>query len=311
MNKAKIIDTSYHKGYIDWNKIKEQGVEGVILKASDGYFMPDDMAGTTWTGHSDPTFLLYWKEIKDIFDWRGAYHFLRVDDEVATKNGRLTSQEQIYYFYDLVTGEGLEWNDYIVLDIEQSFSQTDYLARSVVAERVENAIALTEELFGRKPIIYTGAWWWEYYHQYFNKEFIYKYPFWLSHYWNIDSNNDMVYNGYYYYIKPNRLFPPEWLDRLEDRIAYCRLPVISDSPTINPEKVYLWQYSASGVFDGIASGSKIDINRYILNEEDWSEARGTDPGEPPVEPPEETTLECLIKIIGTFIHEVTNCLANK
>jgi GH25 family lysozyme M1 (1,4-beta-N-acetylmuramidase) len=162
MNKAKVIDTSYHKGYIDWQAVKDGGgVEGVILKASDGFFMPDDMEGTTWTGHSDPSFILYWKEVKELFAWRGAYHFLRVDDEIAIQRGRLTSQEQIRYFYDLVVSQGLEWDDYIIIDAEQSASQIDYLDSSVIAKRVKDAVALAEELFGRKVMVYTGAWWWE------------------------------------------------------------------------------------------------------------------------------------------------------
>lgn len=290
---VKVIDTSYHKGYIDWEKVKATGVEGVILKATDGFFMPDNMEGTSWTGHEDPSFRLYWKQLKDLFKWRGAYHFLRMDDEIAVQKGRPTSLQQVELFHNTVTREGLEWNDYIILDIEQAASQLDYLSKATVGQRIKDAVTLTEELFGRKPMIYTGAWWWEMYHYYIDKSFISNYPFWLSHYWHIDSQNELVYNGYYFYERSNRLFPIEWRgeNNLNKRIAYCRLPSIGGVPTINPDKVYMWQYSESGNIDGITS--KVDLNKYIIDETLWEEARGEEPTSPPPPDPEDPCEDCM------------------
>lgn len=313
---VKIIDTSYHKGYIDWNKVKATGVEGVILKATDGFFMPVDMEQTAWAGHTDPSFLLYWKKLKGLFSWRAAYHFLRVDDEVAIQRKRPTSLEQIHLFYDVVKKEGLEWDDYIVLDIEQNISQIDYLDRAVIAKRVQDVIALTEELFGRKPIIYTGGWYWEFFNKHLDTDFIRQYYFWLAHYWAIDKENELTYNGSYYYERPWRLFPKEWRgeDNLNKRIAYCKLPIINNVPTVDPDKVLMWQYSSSGKINGI--GSSVDINLELVPEELWKEARGeepvVEPPEPPVEPPEPPTdcegilntildaLNALIALIRSF-----------
>lgn len=311
----KFVDISYHKGIVDLNRIKNAGYDAVVLKATDGFFMPDSLdENPTWTGHTDPTFYLYWKQLKNLFRWRGAYHFLRVDDEIAKNRGRLTSYEQIPYFYEVITSEGLEWDDIIILDIEQAAGQIDYLSGSVIATRIQDAIASTETLFERKPIIYTGAWWWEIYHKYFDSNFMYEYPFWLSHYWGIDSNNDINYNGYNYYLKPNRAFPEAWKAVLEDRLAYCRIPMINNdpngTPSINPDKIWMWQFTESGRVDGVSSTlpKNVDINYYMYNskEADWDEARGEKPiTNPPIEPPEvpscKEILEKIIKILKDLI----------
>ena len=312
----KFIDVSYHKGYMDFQKVKDSGITGVVMKCSDGFFMPDNMnpAPNEWTQHTDPTFKLYWKQLKDLFEWRACYHFLRVDDEIAQANGRPTSLEQIDYFYNQVVEEGLEWDDIIILDIEQVFSQLDYLNKATVASRVKKAIQKTEELFGRKPLIYTGAWWWEYYDDYMDTTFMYKYPFWLSHYWAIDANNEVKYNGYYYNIYPERIFPYEWLDNLNERVGYCRLPMLTGGSSINRDKVLAWQYSSSGRVNGITSN--VDMNYYVTQNgwEDWSECLGEEPVEPPVDPPEppeppETgngILEYILKILQALVAAIVD-----
>jgi GH25 family lysozyme M1 (1,4-beta-N-acetylmuramidase) len=284
---VKIIDTSHHKGYIDWQQVKNYGIEGVIQKCSDGWFMPDDMNKASYTQHIDPSFRLYWKSLEDMFSWRGAYHFLRVDDELAIENERPTSLEQVDVFYEAMVEEGLNYDDYVILDIEEPPSNISYLSPSTIADRVTAVIQKTTELFKRKPILYTGAWWWDYYKDYFDHSFVQDQLFWMSHYWAIDhSTNEFLNQSPKYYIREERLFPHAWLDDLNDRIAYCRVPVIRRSTgeeisAINKNKAVMWQYSSSGNIPGIHDGKGwVDISIAIRPEETWTEARAEEP-EPP------------------------------
>ena len=253
---VKVLDVSHHKGEIDWQRVKEDGVEGVIIKATDGYFMPPN-----WNWHKDYRFDYNWLGTKS-FNWRGAYHFLRVDDENARRYGRPTSQEQIHYFYDVVTKEGLEWNDYVCLDIEQPFNQTNYLSKRILVERIVNAIKLTESLFKRKPIIYTGAWWWENYDSQFSNHLNYldTLKYWMSHYWTVNNNNEII-STTVFADQVSRVLAP-------NNKSYCRLP-----NTIKKENVILWQYSDRGKIPGV--NKNVDINMIIIPEAQWKNERST------------------------------------
>jgi len=283
-----IVDLSYHKGEMDVPAIAASGVVANIHKATDGFFMPTDYYGNySYPNHVDISFLQFWRQFREYFKWRGAYHFLRVDDEVAKVRSRPTSLEQIDLFYDVVTSKGLYPEDYIVVDIEQVFSEIDYLSARQIGDRVKAAVYKTEQLFKRKPILYTGAWWWEHYHHEFDKQFFWEYPFWISHYWPIE-NNELYFTGSVYYLKYNRVFPREWRDNINDRIAYARVPAIGEFPTINPDMVWLWQYSSSGRVPG-TNNTSIDLNIEVIPEREWVAARGEGAVEPPdpPEPPEE------------------------
>lgn len=287
-----IIDLSYHKGQLDLQAIRASGVIANIHKASDGFFMPTDLQGNySFPNHIDVSFRMYWRSFKNIFDWRGAYHFLRVDDEVAAKKGRPASIEQIDLFVNVLEEEGLEPEDYVVLDVEQLSSEIDYLSHKQIGDRVKQAVIRLEQKIGKKPMIYTGAWWWEMFHDGFDNDFFLQYPFWLSHYWPIE-NNIIKGSGTKFYIRDNRVFPRAWLDNLEDRIAYCRVPMLDGQPTINPNHVYLWQYSEEGKIPG-TNGKNIDLNLEIIPESEWVLARPAGP--PPVKPP--------IQIPGDGIHK--------
>ena len=164
--------------------------------------MPTDFESNySYPNHFDISFQLYWQQFREAFKWRGAYLFLRVDDEVAIQRGRPTSLEQVDLFVNELYRLGLYDDDYVVLDVEQTFSQLEYLSAEKIGKRVKDVVLKTESLTGRKPIIYTGTWWWEYYHQGFDNDFFRQYPFWLSHYWPIDANNQIQNTGTIFYIK--------------------------------------------------------------------------------------------------------------
>ena len=276
--KLQVTDTSYHNKQLDWNIFKEKGVQGVVLKASDGFFMPNDWDATSWDWHTDPSFVAYWKYIDKLFDWRMAYHYLRVDDEHAIYAKRPTSLEQVDYFYETVSGQGLNWNDYICLDIEQLDAELSYLnGKRIIADRIQAVIEKTERVFKRKPIIYTGAWWWEKYHAYFDNAFMNQYKFWLSHYWDINDNNEIINYNLDFTGVENAVFYKDF------RYAYCKVPRLNGRNTILPENVVMWQYAEYGKLQGL--DRRFDCNVIIQDEILWEAERGIPPEPPVVEPP--------------------------
>jgi GH25 family lysozyme M1 (1,4-beta-N-acetylmuramidase) len=129
------IDVSYYQENINWNSVKNAGVKWAIIRVSDG---------STFV---DPKFQQNWSGAKNAGVIRGAYQFFRPNqDPIAQANLLLNTMGP------------LEPGDLPpVIDVEA----TGGLSPATVAARVGQWIQRVESVTGRKPIIYTGKYFWQ------------------------------------------------------------------------------------------------------------------------------------------------------
>jgi lysozyme len=150
------IDVSHHQSFIDWDAVKAMQVNGVSLqfcfiKATEG---ADD---------ADTRFKKNWKAAKKAGITRGAYHFF---------NPYRGGNTQALNFIKTVR---LEPGDLPpVLDVEDD-GRLDKIA---LQQRVADWLITVEKYYGVKPIIYTGA---DFYEKKLAGRFD-DYPLWVAHY---------------------------------------------------------------------------------------------------------------------------------
>ena len=159
------IDVSLYQGEVDWPAVAGDNIAFAIARTNHGSFL-------------DPNFATNWQAIKDNGLVRGAYQYFEpAGDEVA----------QAQVFIDHV-GTLLPGDLPGVLDIEE----TGGVSPATIVAKVASWLDLVEAGTGRRPIIYTG--------QYF---------------WNdkVDSdafNNELLWIAQYGPACPN--LPPAWAD---------------------------------------------------------------------------------------------------
>ncbi len=128
------IDVSEFQGNINWNSVKAAGKSFAIIRVSDG------------TGHLDPFFAQNWQGAKAAGLIRGVYQFFEPgEDPVAQANLLLQHMGQI--------GEG---DLPPMIDVEVTGGQSPATINSHIHKWIDTIQAAT----GRKPLIYTGAWFW-------------------------------------------------------------------------------------------------------------------------------------------------------
>lgn len=153
------IDVSKYQSLIAWKEVKAMKIKAIqlgftFIKATEG------------TGNTDPQFKRNWKKSKDAGILRGAYHFF-----IASKDGRLQAEN----FIDKVK---LETGDLPpVLDIEH----LNGVPPPQLKKEVKTWLAITENYYGVKPIIYTNV---DFYKQNLGSEFD-EYPLWVAHYYQL------------------------------------------------------------------------------------------------------------------------------
>lgn len=164
------IDVSHHNGDIKWDKIPNNNIVFAIAKASEG------------TTISDKQFKGHWEEIKKHKDaamqtkkprfFRGAYHFFTPSDP----------EQQAKKFIEQVGN--LEPGDLPpTLDLEwTSFKNDRWKAYSgeEIARRALIWLQSIEKHYGRKPLIYTNAGWWN--ERGISNQELAKYPLWIANY---------------------------------------------------------------------------------------------------------------------------------
>lgn len=134
------VDVSMHQGDVDWHQVKASGIDFAIVKATEGL------------DFHDPTFSTARVKAMRRAGLRvGYYHFAR------PQPGRTGTQEAQFFLRVVRAATGLKAGDLApVLDIEwvQGLGQKQLVAwvRAFVKE--------CERQTGVKPIIYTGAWFW-------------------------------------------------------------------------------------------------------------------------------------------------------
>ncbi len=193
------IDVSYYQGDIDWTAVAGAGYGFAIARINHGDFM-------------DPKFDQNWAGIQAVGLVRGAYQYFDPGGDVVAQAQTVIDKLGILAPDDLPA----------VLDLES----TDGLSPDQVADAAGTWLQLVEEGTGKRPIIYTG--------KYFFQDNVAttafsEYPLWHAQY-------------------PNACQPPA------EPPPACGCANIADQWS----DFAMWQYSSSGSVPGIAGN--VDLN---------------------------------------------------
>lgn len=163
------IDVSNWQGNIDFRKVKEQGIDIVYIKASEG------------TTFRDPYFDRNYEKAKENGLKVGFYHFL-----TATTNEGARNQAQ--FFASVISGKSPDCK--LAMDFEQF---NNNITRDEINSISKVFLETLERLTGKEVIVYSNL----YDSQaIFDKEIANKYPLWLAYYGdynklvNVNSNWD-------------------------------------------------------------------------------------------------------------------------
>jgi lysozyme len=153
------IDVSRYQNKIEWNRVADfkSGqftVEFVFMKATEG------------TSLKDPNFAANWKGTSQNQIPRGAYHFFRP---------RLDAEKQANHFCRNVKMQVGDLPP--VLDVEEIPAG---MSKTQLVNSVKIWLQIVERNYNIKPIVYTGA---NFYEEYFRGTTIEKYPLWVAHYY--------------------------------------------------------------------------------------------------------------------------------
>lgn len=152
------IDVSrwQHGASLNWDKVRADGVTFAFIKATEG------------SNYTNSYFAGDWAATKRVGIYRGAYHFARPSVGSAARQAR--------YFVAQAGTFGGEGVLPPVLDLESDGG----LGVTALRRWTKAWLAATEELTGRKPIIYTGPYFWE--SELGNTQVFSSYPLWIAHY---------------------------------------------------------------------------------------------------------------------------------
>ncbi len=146
------IDISHHQQIIDWNKVADQDIDFVFVKATEG------------SEHQDTLFPKFWNDIKKAGLVRGAYHYF---------SPYSSAEEQAKHFIQTVQ---LEKGDLPpVLDVEIMDKDQNASPRQSALRWLQ----LIEKHYNVKPIIYTYQ---KFYLAHFTGEEFKDYPIWIARY---------------------------------------------------------------------------------------------------------------------------------
>ncbi|GMV39450.1 MAG: hypothetical protein AMXMBFR64_11660 [Myxococcales bacterium] len=149
---VKGIDVSKWQGTIDWAKVAGSGVKFAIARAANGTTV-------------DQTFATNWAQMKAKGIVRGAYQYFQPDmDPVAQANLMVATIGAL--------GPG---DLPPVIDVEQ----TTTLPPEAYAAKVSAWLSIVEQKTGRKPMIYTGYYFWK---DYVKGTDVGSYPLWIARY---------------------------------------------------------------------------------------------------------------------------------
>jgi GH25 family lysozyme M1 (1,4-beta-N-acetylmuramidase) len=133
---VKGIDVSYYQGTINWTAVKNDGVKYAFIRVSDGLNTPDTKFSANWSGSRNAGI------------YHGAYQFFRPSQDAIAQADLLLSK----------IGNQLAPDDLPpVIDVEA----TDGMSASAVASGVHEWVQHVTQALGRRPIIYTGKYFWQ------------------------------------------------------------------------------------------------------------------------------------------------------
>lgn len=133
-NRALGIDVSRWKGQVNWQAVKDAGAVFGIPKTTDG------------ETYVDPTFIDNWRGMKAAGVIRGGFHYFQPGKDP------LKQAENFARALQLEPGDMPP-----VLDVEE---RNGIVSKPDLVSRVKTCLDAIESMSGRKPIIYTGLWFW-------------------------------------------------------------------------------------------------------------------------------------------------------
>lgn len=149
------VDVSSYQADIDMNKLKEQDIEFVYMKATEGSSMQDDCFAKNWENAEKAGLL------------SGAYHFFSYDSEGKT---------QAENFIDTV-GTDIEGRLLPVVDVEYyGDKEQNPPEKENVVRELKVYLETLENEYGVKPLVYTRA---DIYEKYLKEDFS-EYKKWIS-----------------------------------------------------------------------------------------------------------------------------------
>ena len=158
------VDVSAYQANIDMNKLKEQNIKFIYIKATEGSKKQDDR------------FAPNWKNAKNANLLSGAYHFFSYDSE-----GKTQAENFIKTVGDDIQGRLLP-----VVDVEYyGDKEQNPPDKADVVRELRVFLEILEENYGVKPLIYTRA---DIYNNYLKGEFD-QYKKWISSFYTPISWN--------------------------------------------------------------------------------------------------------------------------
>ncbi|MCF8246855.1 MAG: glycoside hydrolase family 25 protein [Saprospiraceae bacterium] len=167
------IDVSHYQKKIDWQQVAAQDVHFAFVKASEGQSMQDTFFCKNWDAMQAAGIL------------RGAYHFFRPGVPAALQARNFLST------VDLQHGDLPP-----VLDVEVA----DGYPAEHVAQGVKDWLALVEDAYKVKPIIYSNQ---KFYNQYLANQMS-GYPVWVARYTSLWSPEIVDGNAWSFWQYGNR-----------------------------------------------------------------------------------------------------------
>lgn len=146
------IDISMHNGSINFNSVKNNGIEAIIIKATEG------------VDYIDPNFETYYSQSRNMGFHIGFYHFM---------SEKTNPTKQAEDFYNSINGK--EYDIIPVLDIEiNKYNRS----RKEISDRCIEFLTRFKELSGIDCVIYTGG--------FFGRDLlddrVKQYKGWIAHY---------------------------------------------------------------------------------------------------------------------------------
>lgn len=151
------VDVSKWQGAIDWAKVADAGIEYAFIRSSYG------LTGV------DPYFDANWAAAREAGVLRGSYHYFN-----PTYDGAAQARSMLAQFDDPDDLGELP----LVVDVEESGGAP---APAVYASRVLAFVDTIEAETGRRPMIYTGGYFWD---TYVASTALADLPVWVAHYFN-------------------------------------------------------------------------------------------------------------------------------
>ncbi len=129
------IDVSEYQETIDWNQVAASGIKFAIARKSYG------------TGHIDATFPANWDGMKAAGIVRGAYQWVRPGQDIQAQADIMINAVGKLGPGDLPA----------MADIEEAGT----LTKAAYAAKVQQWLDLVEQGTGKRPMIYTGSYFWD------------------------------------------------------------------------------------------------------------------------------------------------------